>query len=246
MRKTAVLGLLISLVVGCFVITGCGNKQESKKSNTAANLLSAQDSSLESAGVGGWHAAYATCTLANSTTWAAVGTHSLKITPTEGYAPWLAIDVTAVTSAATPYTVSYQFKGIAGKWYSVVLYDDVSGLQYVPNFFQADGTTQRMTFTGTFGAGSTYRELGFFAAETHTAAQIIYADNFRIVAGIDLRFSGLSGSGVQPSAFLRLSAIALSFAISISRACPHSASSRGATRSSSRSIRFIINLLSLP
>lgn len=183
MRKTAVLGLLISLVVGCFVITGCGNKQESKKSNTAANLLSAQDSSLESAGVGGWQVAYDTCTLANSTAWAAVGTHSLEITPAEGLMPWFAIDATAVTSAATPYTFSYQFKGISGKWYRVVLYDDVSGLQHGPNF-QADGTTQRMTFTATFGAGSTYRQLGFVAAETHTAAQIIYADNFRIVAGI--------------------------------------------------------------
>lgn len=240
MRKTAVLGLLISLVVGCFVITGCGNKQESKKSNTAANLLSAQDSSLESAGVGNWQVAYQTCALSNSTDWAAVGTHSLKVTPVEGAMPWFATDVTAVTSAATPYTFSCQFKGISGKWYVVCLYDDVSGVQHGPGFL-ADGTTQRMTFTGTFGAGSTYRQFGVVAAAAHTAAQVIYADNFRIVAGIDLRFSGLSGSGVQTSAFLRLSAIALSFAISISRACPHSASSRGATRSSSRSIRFIIN-----
>lgn len=167
-----------------------------------ANKLSAQNSSLEAAGVGDWTVAYATCTLANSTTWAAVGTHSLEITPIAGAMPWFAIDVTAVTSPSTPYTFSCQFRGISGKWYTVSLYDDVSGVQdgwSIGCSFQADGTTQRITFTGSFGAGSTYRQFGIVTAQTHTAAQVIYADNFRIVAGIDVATFSVSYLAYDPT-----------------------------------------------
>ena len=130
-----------------------------------ANLLSAANCSFETS-TGTWQAAFSTCTIANSTDWASVGTHSLKITPIAGKKPWVVDNVTAVTAAATPYTVTCKFRGIAGRYYNITAYDDVTGLQGGTAIL-SDGTEQRLAFTGQFGAASTYRQVGVVAWENH-------------------------------------------------------------------------------
>jgi len=146
------------------------------------NLLTyaSDNSTFENNTIGTWALAYH-CTLAASTTWAFHGTHSLAFTCTVAGDADARVPVTAVTSAGSQYTASCKFKGIVGKSYQLRLYDDINSWMN-GTAVTADGTTQTLTVTATYNAGSTLRSVGIWGG-AQAFGEIFYADAFQLQTG---------------------------------------------------------------
>ena len=169
------------------------------------NLFSAEESSFEGGTEGGFGGWGGKCTVANSTTYAYDGTHSLKQTNTHDLDAMSQKDITGKYGIGV-HTISVKFKGVVGKTYRLDIYAASSGYD-TGAAVTATGGWDIVTNTHTFTAGDTWAYLYPTQIATGSVGLVVYWDLWQCEVGALAHFGPAISDGypftISTSAILR-------------------------------------------